>query len=243
MLVAPIDAAAADRMARAAAGMPKVRVLPPGDTGIYSAWNKLVNACRTSHIVFHGIDDLINDDSAIGAAIAGLDDRAMLVASIQFATPQGRPTAIYHHRETDPPALALGRHANPACPEVVWPVAAIRAAGGLDETFRIAGDVDLYFRVRPKARRVDCEAVLLTMNDGGVSAAARHARRVWTENRRIARTHAQSVPLVNRLVSGVFLNARYALYRLAGARLADRITDHIRGLAGKPPRYSLIEHG
>ncbi len=243
VLVSPMDAGTADRMAAAALGFPKVRILPPGDTGIYSAWNKLVNACTTSHLVFHGVDDLIEADPQIGAALAVLGDNDMLVASIRFATPQGKPTAIYHHREQQPPLLSLGRLANPACPEVAWPVAAIRKAGGLDEGFRIAGDADLYFRVRPLVRRVDCEAVLLTMLDGGASVTARNARAVWRENRRIARANGQPVPLANRLASGIFLNGRYWLYRLAGPRFADRATDTLRGLLGRKPRYSLIENG
>ena len=240
VLVAPMDAAAAGRAHAAAAGLTKVRILPPGDTGIYSAWNKLVAGCTSSHIAFHGIDDLVVPDAGIGVALAAIADDDLLVASICFATPQGEPTVIYHHRECDPPALSLGRLANPACPEVVWPVTVVRAVGGLDESFRIAGDVDLWFRVRPITRRFDIDAVLLTMIDGGVSMVARHARTVWRENRRIARTFGQDVPLANRLVSGAFLNGRYWLSRLAGERTADRLTDACRRLVGKPLRYSLI---
>lgn len=242
VLVAPMDAAAAERarIAAAVGNYAKVRVLPPGDTGIYSAWNKLVTACSASHIAFHGIDDLVLADPAIGAALAALGDDEMLVNSVQFATPRGQPTSIYHHREAQPPALSLGRHANPACPEVAWPVAVVRAVGGLDESFRIAGDVDLYFRVRPQVQRRDCEAVLLTMCDGGVSTAARHARTVWRENRRIAERHGQQVPIGNCVVSGVFLNGRYWLYRIGGERFADTATDALRRLAGRPPRFSLV---
>jgi len=240
VLVAPMDAAAADKALFAARALAKTRVLPPGDTGIYSAWNKLVAACATSHIAFHGIDDLVIADPAIGAALATIRDEDVLVASVRFATPQGQPTAIYHHRESDPPALALGRVANPAGPEVCWPVAVVRAVGGLDESFRIAGDVDLWFRVRRVARRSDVDTVLLTMNDGGISTVARHARTVWLENRRIAHAHGQPVPLGNRLRSGAFLNGRYWLARLVGARTADHATDAARRLVGKPPRYSLV---
>ncbi len=243
ILVSPMNARTAELAAQAAQGNPKVRILPPGDTGIYSAWNKLVNGCATSHIAFHGIDDLVRPSAEIGTAVAQLLPDDLLVCSIQFATPQGVETAVYHHRETVPPALSLGRLANPACPEVCWPLALVRQAGGLDESFRIAGDADLWFRVRPLARRIDTEAVLLTMLDGGASASARHARTVWLENRRIARARQQSVPLSNRLLAGGFLNGRYLLYRLGGAKFADTATDALRRLAGKPPRYSLIHAG
>ena len=238
ILVSPMDEATAAK-ARAAAN-PKVRVLPAGDKGIYDAWNKLVAACSTTHIAFHGVDDLVAPEPAIADALAAMGPNELLVCSIQFATPQGEPTAIYHHRETLPPALSLGRLGNPACPEVCWPVAAIRAAGGLDTGFRIAGDADLWFRVRPLAERRDSEAVLVTMLDGGASASARHARTVWLENRRIARARGQAIPLGNRLLSGAFLNGRWLLYRLAGEQQADRITDFVRAVAGKPPRYSLV---
>lgn len=241
ILVAPSSAAAAEH-ARAAANS-KTIVLPPGDSGIYDAWNKLVAACRTSHIAFHGIDDLVTPCTEIASAIAGLGPDELLVCSIQFATPHGKPTAIYHHRETVPPPLSLGRLGNPACPEVVWPVSAIRSAGGLDASFRIAGDADLWFRVRPRVCRRDCEAILLSMRDGGASTQARHARTVWLENRRIARRHGQAIPVVNRLAAGAFLNGRWLLFHLLGARWSDRLTDFARGIAGRPPRYSLSHVG
>jgi hypothetical protein len=239
LLLAPMNAATADAARRAATRFTKVRVLAAGDTGIYSAWNKLVAACATSHIAFHGIDDLVCPDPAIAAALADISANDMLVASIQFATPAGVPTAIYHHRETDPPALSLGRHANPACPEICWPLTQLRAAGGLDEGFRIAGDVDLYFRVRPRVRRVDIDAVLVVMRDGGVSVSARHSGKVWAENRRIANNYGQKVPIGNLLLSGGFLNGRRWLYQLGGERFADKLTDRLRALFGKPRRYSL----
>ena len=241
-LISPMNAVTADAATAAAAEFPKVRVLVPGDTGIYSAWNKLVAACRTSHIAFHGIDDHVLPDPTIAAALAGIGPDDMLVASIQLATPSGVPTAIYHHRETDPPALSLGRHANPACPEICWPVTQVRACGGLDESFRIAGDVDLYFRVRPRVHRVDTEAVLLVMRDGGVSVSAKHAATVWAENRRIARAHHQAVPIANRLISGGFLRVREWLYQVGGESFADGLTDGARALIGKPRRYSLRDN-
>jgi len=238
ILVSPMDETTAAK-ARAAANS-KVRVLPAGDRGIYDAWNKLVSACSTSHIAFHGVDDLVIPEADLASALNETAPNDLLVCSIQFATPQGRPTAVYHHRETKPPALSLGRLANPACPEVCWPIATIQSTGGLDTSFRIAGDADLWFRVRPLARRRDAETVLLVMLDGGASASARHARTVWLENRRIATARGQAVPIGNRLLSGAFLNSRWLLYRFAGEKRADRLTDFIRSFAGKAPRYSLI---
>lgn len=238
ILVSPMDETTAAK-ARAAANS-KVRVLPTGDRGIYDAWNKLVNACSTSHIAFHGVDDLVAPEADLANVLAAAGPNDLLICSIQFATPQGKPTAVYHHRETEPPALSLGRLANPACPEVCWPISAIRSVGGLDTSFRIAGDADLWFRVRPVAKRNDSDAILLTMLDGGASARARHARTVWLENRRIAKARNQTIPLGNRLLSGAFLNSRWLLYRLAGEKRADRLTDFIRSFAGKAPRFSLI---
>lgn len=240
VLVSPMDATAAELAALAAVGLTKVRILPPGDTGIYSAWNKLIAACGTSHIAFHGIDDLVEANPAIGAALASLGPREMLVTSVRFASPRGESIAVYHHRETEPPALSLGRYANPAGPEVAWPVTELRAVGGLDESFRIAGDVDLYFRVRPRVRRVDSEAIMLTMLDGGVSVRASYSGIVWAENRRIAYTNGQNVPFQNQLISGLFLKGRRLLCRIGGERFADVLTDWLRWLAGRSARYSMF---
>lgn len=239
-LVAPLDGATARAARKAGEGLRKVRILPPGDTGLYSAWNKMVAATRTTHVAFHGVDDLVDADPAIGTALADVGPRDMLVFSIRFATPTGTPTAIYHHRETEPPALSLGRYANPACPEVAWPVAVLRDLGGLDESFRIAGDAELYFRVRPHVVRRDRDLVLLTMLDGGLSVAARNAASVWRENRRIARRYGQRVPLSNLVSAGLFLHGRHLASRAFGAKTADRATDAVRAVFGKPPRYSLM---
>ena len=234
LLVSPIDAATALAAVALSTVYPKLRILPPGDTGIYSAYNKLIAACRTRLITFHGIDDILVANAPLPP---GPD--AIIVMTAQLCTASGVPYGEYHHRE-HPPALALARYATPLTPEVVYPAALLRDIGGVDEGFRIAGDVDLYLRARARCLRIDADIVFVAMRDGGLSASAKGAATVLAENRRIARRHRQAVPLPHRLAAAAFLGARYWLFRLGGERFANRVTDRVRALVGRAPRYALV---
>lgn len=237
LLVSPMDAATA-RAAEVLAGTyPKIRVLPPGDTGIYSAWNKLIAGCATRQIAFHGIDDLM-----IAGASPPSDADAIIVMTAELCSASGVPYGLYHHREHPPsvsPKVALARFATPLTPEVIYPTTLLREIGGVDESFRIAGDVDLYLRARQHCQRVDADIMFVAMRDGGVSSSARGAATVLTENRRIARLHHQAVPLSHRLAATTFLTARHWLFLFGGERFANRATDIMRALAGRAPRYAL----
>ena len=243
VLVAPMNDAVAASVRTLAARFTKVRPLPPGDTGLYDAFNKIVAATLTTHIAFHGADDILTAgavaDPSIEAALASATVDDMLVFTAQLCSPSGAPGKTFHHDEGVAPAVTLARHGAPLCPEVAYPVAVLRQAGGFDPGFRVAGDVDLYFRVRPLCRRRDVDRVIVAMRDGGLSASARGARTVWLENRRIARKHGQAVSVHRRLLAHLLLNGRYLLYRLGGEAFANRATDAVRALAGRPPRFTL----
>ena len=218
----------------------KMRVLPGSDTGIYNAWNKLVAATRTPYLTFHGADDLLVVDRAVTSALAtGLQAPTlpMLVFTARVVDSEGKSISTVHHDERAT-RLSLGRLLSPLTPEVVYPTAKLIEVGGVDESFRIAGDADLYFKVRPRTARVDVGAVFVEMADGGASASAKHAWTVYCENRRIALKHDQYVPVSNRLISCAFLGLRHQMYRLGGERFAAKWTDLLRGLAGKASRYT-----
>lgn len=240
VLIAPAHRQA-EQVARALAGEhTKVRVLPGGDTGIYNAWNKLIAAAATPYLVFHGADDLLLDSAEAAQALRSAVKQTpypLLVFTAQVVDRSGQPHSTVHHDETAG-RWSLGRSLSPLTPEVVYPVQALRGCRGLDETFRIAGDADLYFRVRPGVSRVDVAATLVEMMDGGASASARHAWTVFGENRRIAQRYSQAVPVRVVLAAWAFLGLRHQLYRLGGETFAARWTDRVRGMLGRQPRYS-----
>lgn len=240
VLIAPAHQQAELAAKALASTNPKVRVLPGGDSGIYNAWNKLIDAAATPYLVFHGADDLLLDSTAAAQTLhtaAQQPDGPMLVFTAQVVDRKGQPHSTVHHDETAG-RWSLGRGLSPLTPEVVYPVHALRSCKGVDETFRIAGDADLYFRVRPNVQRVDLATTLVEMTDGGASATARHAWTVFCENRRIAKRYQQAVPARVVLAAWAFLGLRHQLYRLGGEAFAARWTDRLRGLVGRQPRYS-----
>jgi hypothetical protein len=216
----------------------KFCVLEPGDAGIYSAYNKLIKNCKTTHICFHGVDDFIIHNNGLDQRLDKLDTDFMLVFTAQFCTVTGQQFALYHHYENNPETVRLGRFISPATPEIIYPVAILRKINGADESYRIAGDADLYFRARAICSRLDINAVFVNMRDGGASTAAKHSRTILIENRRIARSQNQSISYVDQLKAYFFLNGRYLLYRLAGEKLSNVVTDVLRLLVGRRPRYS-----
>lgn len=237
-LLSPSSAKAEKSASALTAKYPKLRVLPGGDTGIYSAWNKLIFNCGTRHLCFHGIDDFAVEVDGLRERIEICDSETMIVLDAAVTTQWGKEIFMRFDAETSPPHIELGRYRAPIGPNVLYPIRVLRAIGGADESFRIAGDVDMFFRARALARRIDLPATFVRMTDGGMSAAAKHAGTVYRENRRIARRSRQQVPLRKVMMAAAFLRGRQALYRLFGARVADEATDLARALAGRPRRYS-----
>lgn len=238
VLVSPTDESARSAAEGLSSAFPKLQVLASGDKGIYSAYNKLIGSARTTHICFHGADDLICPND-LGSALADAGEDDMLVFSLELRRADGERVAVIHHEETVPPRVALGRHTSPGTPEVVYPVAVLKAVGGADESFRIAGDADLYFRVRQRVRRLDHGATFAVMTDGGASTTARNALIVLNENRRIARAHRQRIPLHAQLTAAAALGVRYWLFRAIGEARSSWVIDALRGVAGRPRRYSV----
>lgn len=243
VVVAPIDAAAAAALAERRIRFTKLRSLPPGDSGLYNALNKVLAAARTPLIVFHGADDVLSAeavaDPVVVDAVAAAEASSLLVFTARLCSPSGTATGLFHHREGAGPATTLARRSAPLCPEVAYPTAVLQVMGGFDETFRIAGDVDLYFRVREKCDRRDVDRVLVDMRDGGLSSSARGARTVWRENRRIAQAHGHDVFFRQKVIAHLLLNGRHLLYRIGGEAFANRATDALRAIGGRPARFTL----
>lgn len=240
VLIAPSTPAVEAKALNDSRDFAKVRVLAGGDRGIYEAWNKIVDACTSTYLCFHGVDDFLVGTPAIDAAIdqaSRLPSIPMLVFTAHIVGQSGATISHFHHREAAT-SFALGRLSSPLCPEVLYPTAAVKRAGGLDTSFRIAGDADLYFRVRRDFERLDITEILVRMTDGGASASAKHAWTVFRENRRIAHRYGQVLPVTKVALAGTFLGARHLLYKLGGERFAAVLTDMLRRLVGKSPRYS-----
>jgi hypothetical protein len=237
-LLAPSNDEAAEHAIKLLPAYKKLSVLSSGDNGIYSAWNKLIFECKTRHICFHGIDDFSCNINWLSQFLETADDRTMIVLGVAITTNTGKILFTRFDEETDSPEFELGRHKAPVGPNIIFSANILREIGGADERFRIAGDVDMFFRARMLSTRIDSKTLFVNMTDGGMSAAARHSRTVYNENRIIARSHNQNVPLHRIIIASVFLNGRYIIYRMFGEKISNLLTDKIRFLCGRPARYS-----
>jgi hypothetical protein len=238
VLVSPSSEAAKRKVEDLSVIYSKLRSLPAGDTGIYSAYNKLIFGARTSHLCFHGCDDFLVPDPRLGKIIKEASPEELLVFTLRFCTAEGEFLTSAHHVESTRPRVALGRYASPATPEVAYPVKILQAVGGADESFRIAGDADLYFKVREKSVRRDFDLEFAEMRDGGASTAAKHAWTVYRENRKIAKRYRQKLTIPQRAVALAALGGRAAIFKLGGERMSNEVTDSLRRLAGRPARFT-----
>jgi hypothetical protein len=217
---------------------PKLKLLNPGDRGIYSAWNKMIATCHTTHLCFHGIDDLILPDSSLGEYIKSAMPNDLLVFNIRYYTSEGEFSKTSHHKVTQPPKVALGRYTTPATPEIVYPVEILRELGGADESFIIAGDADLYFKLISRVQRIDVMIDFAEMRDGGASSSAKHSWTVLSENRRIAKKYGHKITIFQKVSATLALGFRSVLFNLFGERIANKATDLLRASIGKSPRFS-----
>lgn len=238
VLVAPSNESALRKTEVLMPAYAKLRCLVAGDAGIYSAYNKIIFSARTSHLCFHGVDDLVVPDPRIEPAVRGARADDLLVFNLRYCAVDGELLLSSHHEERQPARSALGRYTSPATPEVVYPVAILRAVGGADESFHIAGDADLYFKVRARAHRKDLSLDFAEMRDGGASTAAKHAWTVYRENRRIARLYGQALTLPQQAKALLALGGRALIFHIGGERLSNEATDFVRGLAGRSPRFT-----
>jgi glycosyltransferase involved in cell wall biosynthesis len=212
------------------------------DRGIYHAWNKALAHARNDWICFLGADDYLWAPDVLERLAPELA-RAYPPCRVVY----GQVAVVNGHgaemaRAGEDWARVQRRFPQIMClphTGLMQHRSLFEAHGRFDESFRIGGDYEMLLReLRRTAPRFVPDVVVAGMRHGGVSSDPRGALRMLREFRRAQRMHGLRQPGVHWLAAYAKGHLRLWLWRLLGERLASRVFDLGRRLAGKPAYWT-----
>ena len=206
------------------------------DKGIYNAWNKGVSQANGEWICFLGADDYFWDALVLDQVVSQL---ATISPKINVAYGQimllssdgeklyaiGGPWGVVKNRFKQlmpiPHSGAMHR------------ASLFRKYGNFDEAFRIAGDYEFLLReLKSNDAMFMPNLITIGMRQGGVSSDPANAVEAMREIRMAQRMHGQRWPGPLWLAAMARVYVRLFLWRLLGARVANKVLDCVRRLTG-----------
>ena len=206
------------------------------DKGIYNAWNKGVSQANGEWICFLGADDYFWDALVLDRVVSQL---ATISPKINVAYGQimllssdgeklyaiGGPWGVVKNRFKQlmpiPHSGAMHR------------ASLFRKYGNFDEAFRIAGDYEFLLReLKSNDAMFMPNLITIGMRQGGVSSDPANAVEAMREIRMAQRMHGQRWPGPLWLAAMARVYVRLFLWRLLGARVANKVLDCVRRLTG-----------
>ena len=206
------------------------------DRGIYNAWNKGVSQAKGEWICFLGADDYFWDARVLDQVVSQL---ATISPKINVAYGQimllsndgeklyaiGEPWGTVKNRFKQ---LMSIPHPGPMHRANLF-----RKYGNFDEAFRIAGDYEFLLReLKSNDAMFMPNLITIGMRQGGVSSDPANAVEAMRETRMAKRMHGQRWPGPIWLAAMVRVYVRLFLWRLLGARVANKVLDCVRRLIG-----------
>lgn len=211
------------------------------DRGIYSAWNKGLDAARGEWIGFLGADDWL------------WDERALEQLEPQLRAAQPRCRVVYSRlRQVDargrvaeelgePWERARERFRSHVClpqPGLMHRRSLFETHGRFDESFQLAGDYELLLRELKTADALYVPALTVGMELGGKTSSPEHFLQLQREVARALGMHGLAPP---RLLWAWWTLSAWlyrGLHALLGERAARRLADLYRVLTLRDARYS-----
>ena len=206
------------------------------DRGIYNAWNKGVSQTKGEWICFLGADDYFWDVRVLDQMVSQL---ATISPNINVA--YGKIMLLSNDGEK---LYALGKPWGTVKnrfkqlmsiphPGLMHRASLFRKYGNFDEAFRIAGDYEFLLReLKSNDAMFMPNLITIGMRQGGVSSDPANAVEAMREIRMAQRMHGQRLPGPIWLTAMVRVYARLFLWRLFGARAANKVLDCVRRLTG-----------
>ncbi|MFN9679485.1 MAG: glycosyltransferase family 2 protein [bacterium] len=159
------------------------RVVSEPDLGLYDSANKGLRMATGDVVGYLNADDYYAAPDALSTVAAAFGPGIDVVhADLDFIDPRdtSRITRRFRSRPYAPGDFRKGWH--PAHPTFYARRDVLLEAGGFDERYRIAADIDLMMRVMEVrgARSVHLPRVLVKMREGGMSN--RSLRHIWQAN-------------------------------------------------------------
>lgn len=160
------------------------KVLSEPDRGMYDSANKGLRLATGEVVGYLNSDDFYAAKDVLSSIALAFEQPGVDVvhADLDFIAPRDvtRITRRFRSREFAPGDFKRGWH--PAHPTFYARHDVLLQAGGFDEQYRIAADIDLMMRVLEvrRARSVHIPRVLVKMREGGLSNGS--LRRIWKAN-------------------------------------------------------------
>jgi glycosyltransferase involved in cell wall biosynthesis len=206
------------------------------DKGIYNAWNKGLSQAKGDWICFLGADDyfwdvrvldqVVSQLAAISPKINVAYGKIMLLSSDgEKLYAIGRPWGTVKNRFKQ---LMSIPH-----PGAMHRASLFRKYGNFDEAFRIAGDYEFLLReLKSNDAMFMPNLITIGMRQGGISSDPANAVEAMREIRMAQRMHGQRWPGPVWLAAMARVYVRLFLWRLLGARVANKVLDCVRRLTG-----------
>ena len=212
------------------------------DRGIYHAWNKALAQVRNDWVCFLGADDYLWAPDVL-ERLAPVLARAhppcrIVYGQVAVVNVHGAEMARVGEewprvRRRFPQIMCLPHTG------LMHHRSLFEARGRFDESFRIGGDYEMLLRELQAAEPCFVPMVVAGMRHGGVSSDPAGSLRMLREFRRAQRMHGLRWPGPQWLAAYAKGHVRLWLWRLLGERVASRLFDLARLLAGKPAYWTL----
>lgn len=181
-------------------GRMKIKSEPDG--GIYNAFNKGISRAIGKYIWFVNSDDYIEDDALSNIANfinkMNLEDE-VLVGGLNIVDSSG--TCISTISITGD-SISMSYHSGRMIPHpaTLVPKVVYERFGIFDETFRVAGDIDWFYRVYKHVRFKAMNLIITNMRNDGISASNNYRRAASERWRIFGRKHEYVLVRIYRFI-------------------------------------------
>jgi glycosyltransferase involved in cell wall biosynthesis len=216
------------------------------DRGIYHAWNKALQKASGDWICFLGADDYFWTQNVLANVASRL---SQLRSNIQLAygqvmllTASGEP--IYPIGQAWPDiGSQLKKIMCIPHPGTMHRRSFFDMNGNFDETYRIAGDYEIFLRglTETVAEAVFIpDLIIVGMRHGGLSSNPANSLLAMHEMRLAQKKYGQRWPDKIWVLAMLRIYGRFLVWRLVGERAGKRMIDFARRVKGLPPYWSKV---
>lgn len=207
------------------------------DSGLYEAWNKGVRRSRGEWICFLGCDDAFHDAAALrhllAAARSGSGEARIVYGLVNRVTPSGVIVETWGGPWAAARAACYAGFMIPH-PGSLHHRSIFEERGLFDESYRVAGDFELFLRELLLRDPVFLERIVVDMRFGGMSSRPAAIYRTLQEVQRARAAHGlRGKPLrLRQALAAAWIGSW--IQRLFGDSMYRLFADLYRAARGKP---------
>ena len=218
------------------------------DRGIYDAWNKALAVTRGEWCAFLGADDYFLSEGSFASLLGAAREPREPPVFVHGGNLRVGAVDEYvmHPDPSDALSFLRSGHMLPH-PGSLHSVTTLRAIGGFDDSFRIAGDMDAVLRMLHHGSGRRADAVVTAMRVGGVSGMWSAHRERHRERWRILRAELGPFAALRPTLQPFLLErlgyfAEVALLAVCGRRRGASLVLTLRRRFGQAPKLHTMSN-